>query len=843
VEAQQQQRFNWGQVHMADSDKIIRLLRHLLKTPLPSRAIAKLIFPTNEDFCPQDHLTHVEQRFESHLLKYYVDKLSYGSSRDSRVIHSLTSTDGREAHIHNRLGHISVNPNDPFNTACLIQTYRFVESDPLSTDLVAQQKVLIGEAETAFDEEAQDICVNKNFAATKAFVDTLIRIADEQDKLLNTEVDRQDRSLMQQRALLLHAQRGAGKTFYENYVLSRFSNYFDRHNTIWVRINLVEDIGFDAKLLDWINAQTAKIIMRYYDPLSLYFPKSRARRVDVQKYLERNLFARKSRSVNRILRQQFARACTIFREGGHKNSAIREEPISETLIPAEIAIQVVGAARADGFKFIVVLDGLDILEITKSYRARFNLLTQQCMELAKNAKRNGFALLVVTRTNTLNNVLRADYHSTFEQADFEQYVVEPVPLAKIIDVRLKYIIAETAIMHKAKVVSWSVDDVERHIDEYKEFLEVPENVYGSKTSEKFISILENIQGSNNRAKVQMLQYRYYDFFARRRIVKGGYHAYQLVESLMKAGRRFPPIPYGYSTVGSEQLRTTWHTQRYDTRFFPSIFRFPFTSEYRQRGRQRVLFDGSLGKPRLENVMLGLRILQLLEAHDAFNIKMDKVVGGEVISNKVTVGEFAQVLLTYFDYEEGLTYRMIDEFVEYQLIEYRHPNITVASNRQEDNEILILPKLRFLLNRFLYDLAYLNMAAIRVPLPSAAFENVVRPYFHAISYEEPSDGLGRWVAGKFTNAVGLIRLLKHLNSRQEPEVKSRILQNEHSDREWCAILKLADERGLFYFVDEIAKNVLHEAELALSGILLPIMVSYIEEYVRNYCLTWDNDRVA
>jgi len=822
-----------------ENAKILELLTRLLNSSIPPSALARLIYPSTEDFVPVDHLTYLEDHYGSLIPNYYRDKPSYGSSRDSRTIRSLTDVDGREAHIHNRLGHIAVNPNDRYNTSALINSYKFVEDDPLSKDIELQTAILDGRVGMAADaDESGDVCVNKNFAATKHFIDTLIRIADQQDKLLTTPFAKQDRALMQQRALLLHAQRGAGKTFYENYALSRFSRYLDAHNTIWVRINLVEDISYDSRLVNWINAQTAKIIMRYYDRKSLYFPKSRRSHIDVDKYIGEHLYTKRTKAARGRLKRQYQYACTIFREGGHRLSKVREEPVSEAVIPAEIAVQVVAAARAAGYKFIIVLDGLDILEITKAYRARFHALTQQCMELAKSTSTNGFALLLVTRTSTLRTILRAEYHATYDQASFEHYIIESVPLSKIIDTRLKYIIGEMQTMRRLGHVSWVVDDLNQHVREFEDFLRTNETIYGTPTQEKFIEILEKIQGPNNRAKMQMLQYRYYDFFARKKTVKVHYHAYQLVESLMKSGHRFPPVPYHYSASAEEQIRTTWHSQRYDSRFFPSIYRFPFNS-VKQNSKHKVVFEGGFDRPRLENVLLGLRVAQVIDAHEAYNKVKQRVVNGGTIANRVTVGELARALRRYLGYEEGLTFCMIDELVEYQLIEYHHPNIPVASNRQEDNEIVVLPKLGFLLNRFIHDLAYLNMAAMRIPLPHAAFEfdGKQKPYFHGVSYEEPKDVLGLWVAAKLCNAVGLIRVLKWGSERQEAEMKARLEQFKDTDREWCAILNLAAERGFHYFLRETERNVLREAQLALSGIQLPLVTEYIYEYVSAYCRTW------
>jgi len=827
-----------------ENAKIVDLLRRLLNAPIPPRALARLMYPNAPDFTPVDHLTYLEERYGSMMRTYYLDKPSYGSSRDSRAIRTFTEVGEREAHIHNRLGHIAVNPNDRYNTAALVNSYRFVDDDQLSTGIKLQTAILDGQVPMpTAEEEANDLCVNRNFAATKHFVDILIEIADQQDKLLRAIFAKQEGVLAKQRALLLHAQRGAGKTFYENYILSRFSKYFDRHNTIWVRINLVDDIGYDNKLSNWINAQTAKIIMRYYDKKSAYFPKSRQRYVDVHKYISEHLSKAKTtrtKGARRHLTRQYDHACTIFHQGGHRSSHIRDEPISDALIPPEIAVLVVAAARAAGFKFIVVLDGLDILEITKSYRLRFHTLTQQCMEIAKSTSANGFALLLVTRTNTLRAILRAEYHATYDQAAFEHYVVEPVPLQRIIEGRLRYITFEIEEMRRAQAVTWQVGDLREHISEYNDFLQANETIYGSAAQEKFITVLEKIQGPNNRAKVQMLQYRYYDFFARKKTVKAHYHSYHLVEALMKAGHRFPPVPYRYSISNGEQVRTTWHSQKYDSRFFPSIFRFPFNS-IKQGSKHKVEFEGILAKPRLENILLGLRIAQLVDAHEAYNRKKQRVVAGETISNKLTVGELARTLLKYFGYEEGLTFRMIDEFVEYQMIEYHHPNIAVASNRQEDNEIILLPKLGFLLNRFIHDLAYLNMAAMRVPLSRSAFQvdSNQKPYFHAVSFEEPKDGLGLWVAAKLCNAVGLVRLLKWIDQRQEDEVKVRIAESENSDREWCEILRTASARGLNFFIRDTENNLLRESHLALTGIHVPLMTTFIYEYVNSYCLSWSD----
>jgi hypothetical protein len=813
---------------MSDSEikNITDELTAFLAEPLSPEDVAGLSYSDADNFIPRDHLTYLhfshrslrpQQHGGPRFNSYYQDKLSYGSPKDTKATEKLTAPTSREGHIHRRLGHIVVNPNDQFNTSAIVNSYCFLNAtDPEIGDLPSSE------------------IANLNPESAKAFIDRLIDIAERQTQIMKILHDRQGVALTQPRSILLHGQRGSGKTFFENFLLSRYSDYLDQRKVIWVRVNLVESIGYDDRLNAWINAQSAKIILRYFNDGSKYFSKPPQMHIDVDSYFREKVLPTKNKKERAEILRKLAAAKDHFFYSGHSETDLAEAKISEETIPNEVAQYVVAAARHQGFHFIVVLDGLDVLEITRAYRDRFDKLMSKSLELASTTERTGFALLLVTRTNTLRMILRHDYQDTYEQTEMEEITVQGMPLLKIIELRLRHLETEIIKMASGGVVDWKIDDIRQHLGEFKKFLHEKELIHGKRSEEEYLNLLEELQVENVRAKMQMLQYKYYDFLTKRHVASPR-APYQLVEALMKAGRRFPPIAYKYVLERGVLIRTIWNRQKFDTRFFPSVFRFPFVSGRfapPQRGAHKL--DGELKGANIEHVLMGIRILQFLRA-------MSKYYNDGQDSDRnavhISVEELCECLKFAFDYEPSFVLRMLEEFSEYQLLEFQNPNLYATSRRLEDNEMVCLPKLDHMLNHFIYDIAYLNMAGMRVALPTWAFTAKAEPYFQAASYDEATDPLPAWVSAKVTNVSGLVRLLDAVNRLQEQRFRKRLKDCQDTKQEFLEIFDIAEEDGMFSFMYFLRDEVIKQFYLALKGISMPGHLMEAVGNIRRYIADW------
>jgi hypothetical protein len=811
------------------TQEVISEISHFITSPLSPKDYGHLIYPTEKGFVPRDHLTYlinihqastVDPYRGSRLNPYYREKMSYGSPKeDSKAVKDLIDPKSREAHILRRLGHIVVNPNDKFNTSAIVNSYCFVSDVKKSVGELPSTEI-----------------ANLNPASAQMFLDRLIEMAQRQTEIMRIQHDRQGITLTQPKALLLHGQRGCGKTFFENFLLSKYSNYLDSKKVIWVRLNLVDSIGYDDKLVSWISAQSAKIILRYYNRLSRYFAKPHGMSVDVDEYMREKIYPYKNKRTIREIERSLDRAKEQFFNAGHLESDLSEQAISEEIIPTSLAEYVVAAARHSGFHFIVVLDGLDVLEITRAYQERFDKLITKSLELASTVERNGFSLVLVTRTNTLRMILRHDYQDTYEQTEMEEVTVIGVPLLKIVDLRLKNIERETAEMVKVRAATWRTDDIHEHIQEFDSFLHEKEIIHGRESDEKYITVLEDLQGDNVRAKMQMLQYKYFDFLMKRRTTsqRAPYH---LVEALMKAGRRFPPIAYRYVSEKGIVLRAIWHRQKFDSRFFPSLFRFPFISGRYTRTDAHRTEGADLVEPQIDYVMVGVRILQMLRA---MVIYYESHGQGSHELSYIAVDELCDYLAFAFNYDRGLVLRVLEEFSEYQVLEFHNPNMYTTGRRLEDCEILCLPKLDHLLNHFLYDIAYLNMAAMRIPLPPSAFTAKGEPYLQAASYDEVDDPLPLWVSAKITNVCGLLRLLAIINDQQQLLFARKMAQLGESESDMLRIFSIAEEKvEMFSFIYFLRGEATKQMYLALNGIHQEAVLNETVRRVRRYMEQWQS----
>lgn len=654
----------------------------------------------------------------------------------------------RKDHIHRRLGHIIVNPHNAHNTAALVDSYTFLNKSERGT------------------------VANSSEDAGRQFIEELIRAARKQFDFIHDSklVDPTGQSLATQNLFVLHGARGAGKTIFLNYLLSRYSDVLDRERVIWVRLNLVEDFGTESDLTHWIYAQITKIIFRYYDPHSELFDRERPKPHTL------DLFRPLCDHIGNSELPEAEQAHRYEKLEGFRGvfySYRTDEPITPELVPLGLGRRVAELAQLQGYAFIVVLDGLDRLDVTTTASTKFERLIHQVMHLSQSHGRSAMTFAAVCRSST-RDALESANVDPFKSKEAREYLIEPVPLSLILDKRAAYLRRE--VQELASRYEWNLADWPAHLDDFLTTFDSDQ--------------LANIFGGNIRAQMQMVQLQYHEYLHQRHE-----KAYLLTECLAKMGHRYPPRAYLYAIDGAGKwVRRTADRSFFDSRFLPSIFSPPLLRRPEQ---------SELESAHEHAALLGVRILQLVRAHERNRHRdADPLYGNEL----------AEICSTIFGYPEELTLSLLEEYGEYEFVALKGRDFARASSTHYQ-QIEPLPKLSAVLDKFLFDLTYLALAAMRMPVSCAALA-AKPPYLYSGSPDTRS-GLLQWITVKLLNPVALVRLVRAINDSQRGLYAQRV-HSVRSERVRACLVQ-AERDGMFEFPVVMERSVRAQAWAMLESI--------------------------
>lgn len=688
-----------------------------------------------------------------------------------------------DGHIVRRLGHLVVNPNDPHRSRALNDSYVYHDSGGF-LDAYANYS----------PESAQAFLEALISSAKREREQTLVRAGHITKSVANAEDpfgDDFDRGRDQSRLFVLHGPRGAGKTIFVNHLLSRYSGLLDCKKVIWVRLNLVEDFGSDDDLMHRIGLQACKILLRYYDSDSKEWNKPSYLDVQCAGYLA-EFIRGNSHEATRILTLQekesdirlLTHAINVFQDKE------RDEPVRQDLLPKYVAVEAIHYAIRNGYSFIVVLDGLDRLDITSEAKSKHGRLLRSAIALGNKSDSISFSILIVTR----------NYHSEFEQIQSLFRMVQ-VPEYKLLPADVGAVIAKRIAMIRQEVATHpGLTDDQRVLGRDRLF-RFERFLAQSEGDTPYLTKIRHLFQSNMRAKMQALQMSYFEF-----LEDLGEKRYQLVEMLMRSGKSYPPMYYRFRLEKRHSSSGSLENPRnrriiamvneripFDSRFFPSIFVPP-------------LFINPATKDlrgRRQNILPGLRILQFLYADLA--LRQEKR-----LMQPMEVGDLARLCVNLFGYMRDEVVALVEVFVEFDLVRLTGGAVFDRPSSLERNHIEILPKGDALLNTFLYDIAYLNLAAMRLPLALEAFDEERVPFVAAAPFNRLN--LRSWVLAKFRNSISLVRLVAAISTEQEVgfEVQLSKLRDDTSQSIGRAARSRSDGRGLFTFISglksEIAKQL-------------------------------------
>lgn len=559
---------------------------------------------------------------------------------------------------------------------------------------------------------------------------------------------------VQKRIDLVIGDRGIGKTFFENYVLSKFSDEFDDRRIVWVRVNLAAPWTTEKINIDyWVKSQIAKVLCRYYDPDSKRFDtRKHTKKLEIGFYnlLNDRIRARPRYDIVKLTADTRAMLTRFYFENPDA-----EMDICPGMVDEFIADCIYQEARNRQLRFIVVFDGLDLLGYTDVYHQKYKIILNALADYFNNV------------------VSHAKYHLLFIRPESEPDVNEQIllPLSidafgeggagrnfglRPIDVRAMYRARVVALSLASNADAFGVDITS--LGHFDDFMKNREAVAPGPDNSSYIERLQTVMGGNARSSVQLIQNAFLEFATHGpRRTLDLQHAYAFTEDLMRAGMAYPPAGYSYmrrQQEGHVRLKRTIVPRLYETNFLTNIFRWPFASN----DVASAAFEPNCGTVLLS----GLRLLQTIEV-------LGHTKPGGAATGRCTKHWIGEVLWRCFGYTQEATEMLIEEFIEEELLSpgAQDGNVTTLP---ENRTLALSPKGLAILNRFCFDTAYLNLAAYNVPLPVSLMTSTRSPA--VLSWARPSP-LENWIVSKIQNCISMVSLIGHLNKVQSENLESRL----------------------------------------------------------------------
>ena len=628
------------------------------------------------------------------------DALGHFAKRNTVAYHS----DGFANEISDHLRHITVNPNNDFLSAMIKSSYVFSNSN----------------------NDDGDLTINRNQESVIDFTLDLIGSAKRELALSLAPSDRLKAKAPTMNCVhLLHGDRGIGKTFFLNYLLTSQEELLTSNKTIWVRLNFVYASGYEDNLVAWMHAQAAKIAIRYYDQSSEHKgPKC----IDVLGLLGAWVDD-PNEKFSELQRGEYKHSIQLMKTAFGRLG--RDRSISKTLCHEVVCENVYYLLRSQGWSFVFVLDGFDQLDVSPDQIGKFERLKASILAFISMRSNFGAAVLIVSRSNTLEDLRAAD---PFRIVPSERrFKISAPNLRSIVSKRFEAIRqvalnygTEPEIVEGANVRK-ILQDFARYIDQHEEFYAV-----GDKHS-----------GQNVRSRMQILYLLFLDFVDE----KTG-KTYLLVEHMMLNSHRYPVVAYSYSFgSGGKLIAQPTDEMTHESRFLPIVSRIcPLSTN------PSTAVAGGLGR-----TLTSIRILQVCLAASAMAERQQIP----------TIDEIADLLKCVFSYERQEVLMCVRELVAFDVLRIQvRPGFHVDSG---ENWLSALPKSKYLLKECLHNVAYLNMCAMRTLLPRYIFNSGL---IVLSTVEASENGLAEWVHRKVTNSVFLFSFLLKLSAIERSQFATK-----------------------------------------------------------------------
>lgn len=672
------------------------------------------------------------------------------------------------------LGTITANPGNSLNTEIIDASFVF----PRSTAIARPDAPIINASQSTLGD-AITTWIARSRAFATDFASSTLPVRRE--------------SAANSRFGILFGDRGVGKTFLQNYIISHYWPTFDESRVLWIRISLVREFG--GTIDHWVKAQVAKILARYYDPESSAFAPERSASlhfdvIEALRPVMESSSGKERDAIDNMVR--------VLR--AHQSSI--DYDVAPEWMPIAAVDAIFHAAVTRGFSFIVAIDGLDLLDHTPALREHF-----------------------ISRLEALGKYLKTDaslwrYHLVFlrqdSMEDFAEHVTSkllripdqhrPVDTYEIAPVSLKAIIERRLeVLARNHIVSIIGTYTAADVESFAGYLESMDSGLPNESGadRNYADAVNEVSGTNIRSAMHVIH------AAAAEYMQLNTPHYMLTDRLMRVGCALPPRSPRYKRVTDrdgighmvrQQGGTGYHM--YDANFLPALFRFPFAdsavpaSELSARGRTQIL--------------IGLRLLQLATVMSARETLLERTDERSLVRRTCEI----------FDYESAVVSAMCEELMDEDVL---HTRVTDSRYRSPDASTHLLrvaPKGAKILDRYMFDPTYLNVGSFNLPVPSSLVEDVAHDYAFSVVPMGIHSDIDEIVFGKIVNALLMANLICDANKLQHDEVRRR---SQSFGKKSADLLRFAEASvskvhgGLFSFEERLRTEVHEICERILSGL--------------------------
>ncbi|MFD0917278.1 hypothetical protein ACFQ14_12740 [Pseudahrensia aquimaris] len=448
---------------------------------------------------------------------------SHWKSENSRIGQSKNLSNERSDFVEilrRGLGHIAANPSVQANVRAMKLSYKFPESVEIEefADLgIGSEIRIVNENEAIARHFMVEDLGN---AAKQAAEDYRLRLEGAGD--IDTSTD----AIFRKDKYLIIGDRGVGKTFFLNYLISQHTQELHEKGVIIVRLDLTKDVDDELGIAEWLHWKICKILFTYYDEGA--FDRDAIHDVNdpaIQHFLDKSnlglLFDLSSRNdvlfeIARTIDVELSR--TEFSEEFRRNAAMFRSPVDTT--PRKISTEWFFPMIWDYMikvkecSFITIFDGLDQLGLTNSDRDRYNRLIASINGYLGSEKSLYTATLVTMRPKSwIDRIGDDNFRRVFQGA-----VIAAPDNRKILEQKEEYLTKPNFFRHKHQTVGvlgdQYSDSIRKFANVFVEFItmsltrsvapNLPEVSGSDRSAEIGFNVLEQIFGSNKRKTFQAL---------------------------------------------------------------------------------------------------------------------------------------------------------------------------------------------------------------------------------------------------------------------------------------------------------------------------------------------------
>ena len=546
--------------------------------------------------------------------------------------------------------------------------------------------------------------VNSSEQAAAAF---LARVVSRAKLLANRRARPAEQLSMGNRQFfILKGSRGCGKTFFQNYLFSRFTTTLSGARCIAIRITLTRDRGLDSDIEGWFYLQAAKIVLRYYDPQSARFNTSNFE-IPAYSWLESECDESQAQEL------QAMKEAFMGHAGARNLSALNRTLADKIYRYCESTL---------GVSFICLIDGFDRLGRDGDASRRFERLKSSVRQLLQPDVSVGAAFVIAMRNSTFSTFYQRN--QAFGPDRLIEVVEVGVPsVQSVLERRLRSL--EQHLSHGYSTgLSKEVTDRMRHL-----FSEFRKRLARRETFDQVTQVLQ-AAAPNLRAAMQALATIFFHFATQRLP-----DAYKVIEQLLRARRTFPPIGFefarhsdGFSFEVAEDLADT----PYDSVLAPLIYK-------------NAPIDGSSVGERYSSKKAMVHVLRVIMYLLTKN-------------SEVFADDVANIFEENYDYPKSITIAVLDVLENFDCV---FSTATLDDQDREDaslRRVEITPHGHALIKDYCMDPAYLNLSAWRIKIPRRVVDKrFVRLAFLSGNQKFPTvpSGLRAWIEAKILNSAYVV----------------------------------------------------------------------------------------